>query len=403
MRLPLITKTSLALLGSFIAVAIAWLAVPRLGWWRYDPGSVAHNAILLAAAAALFYGFVRLSLGIVERHIRQTVLLQSALYRISAEAGAAHSLGEFYATVHSIVAGLMDATNFYVAIHDPARRVCNFEYFVDEADQPVADLPDDQGLTGKVLQTRRPYLYSVDRRADQDKDVSRVGKPAVDWMGVPLLRGQRVYGVLAVQSYTKNVRYSDQHLKLLTFVSEHIVSILEQKRYETELRSMSLTDELTGLANRRGFQALAVQALKVADRSRQPSALFFADLDCMKEVNDNLGHQTGDQLLAALAGLLRDCFRESDILARIGGDEFVALAYDTDRERADLLCQRLLQTLDRSNQDGSLPAPAAVSVGVEIYRPGSGRAVEQLLEAADRRMYEQKNAKRRRPARGCGC
>lgn len=392
--LSLIDRTSVALVASFALVLAAWIGLQRLGLWAYDPSSLRDAALTVAAASLLFFVFVRLSLAVVDRYIRETALLQAALYRVSTEASAAGNLREFYASIHNIVAGLMDATNFYVAVYDPGREVVNFEYFVDECDQPVRDMPAGQGLTGKVLKSRTPYLYSVDKTAVENKDIKLEGRPAVDWLGVPLLKGDRAYGVLAVQSYTRNVRYTEQHLKLLTFVSEHIVSTLEQKQYEERLRSLSLTDELTRLANRRGFLALAGQALKMADRSKQPSALFFADLDCMKEVNDNLGHQAGDRLLAGIAGLLRDSFRDTDIVARIGGDEFVVLAYETGMRQAEAQLARVRDHLDRMNQDGGLPCPASISVGIEIYQPGSGITIEQLLDQADQNMYRQKNAKR---------
>lgn len=392
--LSLIDRTTVLLVASFALVLAAWTGLQRLGLWADDPASLRDAALTVAAASLLFFVFVRLSLAVVDRYIRETALLQAALYRVSTEASAAGNLREFYASIHNIVAGLMDATNFYVAVNDPERRTLNFEYFVDEQDDPYPNMPDDQGLTGKVFQSRRPYLYSVDRSAIEDKNVTLVGRPAVDWLGVPLLKGDRALGVLVVQSYTRNVRYNEQHLKLLTFVSEHIVSTLEQKQYEERLRSLSLTDELTGLANRRGFLALAGQALKMADRSKQPSALFFADLDCMKEVNDNLGHQSGDRLLAGIADLLRDSFRDADIIARIGGDEFVVLAYETGAPESELQLARVREHLERMNQDGGLPCPASISIGIEIYQPGSGISVEQLLDQADRNMYRQKNAGR---------
>lgn len=167
-----------------------------------------------------------------------------------------------------------------------------------------------------------------------------------------------------------------------------------QRLKNAELSALSLTDELTGLTNRRGFLALGRQALKVAERTKQPSALFFADLDGLKQVNDRLGHQAGDRLLAGVASALRASFRDADIVARIGGDEFVALAYDTGESQAEALRQRVEGQLDRPGQGGGLPTPASLSIGIEIYQPGSGLSLEQLMERADHKMYKEKNARR---------
>ncbi|MRR09548.1 hypothetical protein EG831_05655, partial [bacterium] len=155
--LSLIDRTSVALVASFALVLAAWIGLQRLGLWAYDPSSLRDAALMVAAASLLFFVFVRLSLAVVDRYIRETALLQAALYRVSTEASAAGNLREFYASIHNIVAGLMDATNFYVAVYDPGREVVNFEYFVDECDQPVRDMPAGQGLTGKVLKSRTPY------------------------------------------------------------------------------------------------------------------------------------------------------------------------------------------------------------------------------------------------------
>lgn len=96
--------------------------------------------------------------------------------------------------------------------------------------------------------------------------------------------------------------------------------------------------------------------------------------------------------------MIKGSFREADIVARIGGDEFVALAYDTGASLAESLRQRIADKLDQFNNTGSLPVPASLSIGIEIYQAGSGTTIEQLLESADAKMYQQKNAKHDGPA-----
>jgi PAS domain S-box-containing protein len=103
--------------------------------------------------------------------------------------------------------------------------------------------------------------------------------------------------------------------------------ITERKRMERAMQTMSLTDELTGLYNRRGFMTLAEQQLKVAKRERVSVVLLFIDVDGMKAANDHLGHQEGDALLIAAARVLRKSFREADLVGRLGGDEFAVLSY----------------------------------------------------------------------------
>src|SRR5439155_4655683 len=115
-----------------------------------------------------------------------------------------------------------------------------------------------------------------------------------------------------------------------------------RKRAEASLQSLVITDPLTGLYNRRGFTTLANQLLKQARRSRQPFLLFTADLDDLKQINDGYGHLEGDQVINAAAAILKDTFRASDVIARIGGDEFAVAVLE---DRADFSEQPLLARL----------------------------------------------------------
>ena len=124
------------------------------------------------------------------------------------------------------------------------------------------------------------------------------------------------------------------------------------------LFSLSLMDELTGLHNRRGFVSLAEQRLKLTSRQGVRSTLIFIDVDNLKYINDTFGHREGDGALQQIAGLLRECFRESDIIGRLGGDEFCVLLSQTAAAGDLLIRQRLAQLIDRSNNERSNMASA---------------------------------------------
>ena len=142
-------------------------------------------------------------------------------------------------------------------------------------------------------------------------------------------------GVMAVQIYTPGIHYDQEDLNLLEFVSTQVAQAIERKRMEEEIRSLSLTDELTGLYNRRGFTLLAEQEVKLAHRMNRTMLLFFCDVDNLKGINDTHGHAQGDLALKEVSAILKETFREADILARLGGDEFVVLAVDASLESAE--------------------------------------------------------------------
>jgi diguanylate cyclase (GGDEF)-like protein len=159
------------------------------------------------------------------------------------------------------------------------------------------------------------------------------------------------------------------------------------------LETLSLVDELTGLRNRRGFFDLAEQALKVARREQHSLALFFMDLNDLKTINDSLGHLVGDQALRDAACVVRDTFRDSDIIARIGGDEFVALAHINGDAGAVL--QRLSMRLDEFNATATRPYRLSFSVGTAVVDASRDDSLETLIGQADAAMYQDKRERRK--------
>jgi diguanylate cyclase (GGDEF)-like protein len=170
-------------------------------------------------------------------------------------------------------------------------------------------------------------------------------------------------------------------------------SAIERHRLHAEIAAMSMQDTLTGLQNRRGFFALAERQLRMATRTGQRLCLFYIDLDGLKQVNDSLGHRTGDAALAEAARLLRRTFRNTDIIGRLGGDEFAVLALKTGPTSVSIAIERLARNLRVRNCDESARYKLALSVGVAHYDPHEPASVDQLLVAADQDMYREKRAK----------
>jgi diguanylate cyclase (GGDEF)-like protein len=166
----------------------------------------------------------------------------------------------------------------------------------------------------------------------------------------------------------------------------------ELRRSAELLQNLTLIDELTQLRNRRGFFELAQQALKVAQREHYAMGVFFMDLNGLKRINDSLGHQAGDQALRDTADVLRDTFRSSDILARIGGDEFVAMAHLHSTQDLHALSGRLRDHLQAFNQTHRRPYPLNISVGMTLVDIPTEEDLESLLARADAAMYEEKRA-----------
>ena len=172
-------------------------------------------------------------------------------------------------------------------------------------------------------------------------------------------------------------------------------NITERKRREAHTRALTVTDELTGLHNRRGFVAIAEQQLRLARRNHAPLHIGFIDLDGMKAINDRFGHAIGDEALKDTAAVLRASFRDSDVLARVGGDEFVVLTIGADENAMNLIRERLFAAVAKANREAQRPYALSLSLGVVVCDVESGATLDQMIEEADRRMYQDKGNKRR--------
>lgn len=162
------------------------------------------------------------------------------------------------------------------------------------------------------------------------------------------------------------------------------------RRNEEKLKALSITDELTGLYNRRGLATFAEHHIRLANRSKKGFLLLYADLDDMKHINDTGGHQEGDLALTATAKILRKTFRNSDIFARIGGDEFVVMPVGCAGDGIDVLTARLQKNIDSYNAAGKGSHKLALSSGVALYDPAAPCSLDELLNRGDEAMYSMK-------------
>lgn len=172
-----------------------------------------------------------------------------------------------------------------------------------------------------------------------------------------------------------------------------IQDITERKRAEAAIQTLSLADELTGLYNRRGFLAFCKQHLNSLHRTNQGGVIVYADLDGLKNINDSFGHQEGDRALIRTAELLQETFRSADVLGRLGGDEFTALAAVEPEGGVEKLIARLEQKFEDYNAMKFVPYKLSISIGVAQLDSNATQSIEDLLTTADLAMYENKRRK----------
>lgn len=227
------------------------------------------------------------------------------------------------------------------------------------------------------------------------KEVESVGVPFAllhgAWNGESALqtRDGRELPVSQVIIAHKNARGDVEHLSTI------LRDISDRKEAEDALRRMSLSDPLTGLYNRRGFFMLAQQQLNAARTLPGHAILLYFDLNDFKQVNDTYGHHAGDEALKEVAAVLNETFRDSDLCGRLGGDEFVALAVNCLDPSGAVLTRRLDERLAIHNAKEGRQFSLSMGRGLARFDPASPKNLQQLLDEADARLYDDKRARRR--------
>ncbi|HEY0489215.1 MAG TPA: diguanylate cyclase [Telluria sp.] len=329
---------------------------------------------------------------ITERKRSESV--QAALYAISESVHLVGDLDALYPQIHRIVNELLPAPGFSIALLDPSRDRVEFSYHIDRNGPPSAT---HRGLCELVIARGEPLLLNPRSQAPLPEALrdAMAERPAC-WLGMPLVTDNGITGVLSItDNASGSASYTERDQELLQFVSTQIATAIERKRLQSQLRHMAQHDILTGLPNRMLLLDRLDTALARARRDQQGFSLLFVDLDQFKPINDVYGHETGDRLLQEVARRLSQCVRDSDTVARVGGDEFVVLL---DRActlaDAELVAAKIRSELCSAIRVRELALHIAPSIGVAVF-PEHGDSAQQLLNYADGAMYRVKREARR--------
>jgi diguanylate cyclase (GGDEF)-like protein/PAS domain S-box-containing protein len=281
-------------------------------------------------------------------------------------------------------------------LSDPAEAInkTDFDMFSGEhAHQAFADEQD-------IIRTGCPIIEAEERETWPDGHESWVlttKLPLMDHKGniigtMGISRDVTERKLVAQELQKHRVRLEElvgERTAELTRTNEELAQKAEElARSYGVLENLSLIDDLTGLYNRKGFLALAEHRVRLANRTGEPFSIAFSDLDGLKRINDEFGHQEGDR---ALVDVLRECFRESDIVARLGGDEFAMFIAEADYSKIATIRSRIQQNLDICNSREGRHYCLSFSTGI-VSVPGPKTSdLETLLAQADALMYQQKS------------
>jgi diguanylate cyclase (GGDEF)-like protein/PAS domain S-box-containing protein len=278
-----------------------------------------------------------------------------------------------------MMAFVKDADGHYVFANPTMERTFGFALAEIRTRADVEWLrtqPTDQNRDREVLETGQP-IETVETVPIADGTIRHFLV-----IRFPLTEpdGRRVIGGVAVD--------------VTALKQAELRNVMELREAQEHLQTLSLTDELTGLHNRRGFFTMASRMLRSVPRTGQEFTVLYIDVDGLKTVNDTYGHDAGSALLVGAADVLKNTFRAADVVGRIGGDEFVAIAAIA-RAGSGVITERLTTHLGNFNARSGLPYALSLSFGMAYFDPGGSTTLEEVVRQADHAMYEQKRSKRK--------
>jgi diguanylate cyclase (GGDEF)-like protein/PAS domain S-box-containing protein len=257
-------------------------------------------------------------------------------------------------TLHEQCSLLVPIDIFYVALYDEMNSLIQVPFYYEggiNQPGPSRDINDRPGTIGAVIKSRKTlYLNDItnpeilaDTRPNQ-QPASNQEKPARAYIGIPLTVRERVIGVLSIQNYRPDA-YTDAHIRILERISVQAAIAIENARLYAEIQRLTIIDELTGLYNFRGLLELGAREVERAQRFSRPLSILFFDIDNFRNFNNTYNHSTGNIILKAVAERWRSILRTVDVLARYGGDEFVALLPETDIAAAEVVARRMVEEI----------------------------------------------------------
>ena len=360
---------------------------------QYDAFSAEHEKLLTVlgthAALAIVAHQAQADLRIRIEQLR-------AINRISRLASEGGNLGVTINAMAEVAQELIPEGQCAILLLDEDRKVLRVAAGQGyQADVPYLEIPLGHGVTGRCAETGVPQLIHDLNEIPADQYIPGVPHARSE-VAVPLLAEGRTIGVLNAESSHPGA-FTQDHVQMLTMIGRQAAIVIRSAQLQHETRRLAITDGLTGLYNRRHFSQQLDENLRRADRYDEPMALILLDVDLFKSVNDGFGHLAGDRALQAISNVLLVTVRESDLVARIGGEEFVVLLMRANQGLAMAVAERLragIESLELSEPTGQIVGLTA-SLGVAFF-PDDGPDQQSMMHAADRALYQAKSLGRNR-------
>jgi diguanylate cyclase (GGDEF)-like protein/PAS domain S-box-containing protein len=332
--------------------------------------------------------------------VRQDADEMNILYQVSLAISSNLNLNQMVREIYTQCNKIADIGIFYLNLIEKQTGIIKF-YIIRSRGKQIhtrsRNINEKSGMTGHIVQTQKA-VYIPDLLDPANEKVVKLFTrldftDGRSFLGVPLIQRGQVMGVMAVQSL-KIDAYDEDKIRLVETIASQASAAIENARLFEKMEKLAITDGLTGLFNHRYFSEIAEKELTRAIRYRKPLALIMIDLDHFKKVNDQFGHLMGDQILQLIARNCAKILRKIDIISRYGGEEFSVLLPETDLKDAMAAAERLREAIASSQvvtSEGVVKITGSLGVATLGMCPPD---IKQLIDCADKALYEAKNAGR---------
>ena len=329
--------------------------------------------------------------------------LRDTIYLIGQEINARLNPDQVYDAIFRAIEKVVPFDLMFISAVDYEQNLHFFRYFnekkITRSNSPDS-LPLDQGVSGYVIKTGKTYisgdftketpeLFQFLNYGEDDDAIHSV-------LFVPMIRNQMVTGILCVQSEAVNM-YTRDHQTILELIAPYAATALENAWLFSKIENQAITDELSTVYNRHYFNQTLKLEVERGRRYQRPLSLMIIDIDNFKAINDHYGHICGDEVIQHLGSVLKKNVRESDILARFGGDEFAIIMPETSAAQAEAVCKKIENLFHQESlkfDEAEIHLTASIGLAEMVYE--TDKKAEDLIYKADYAMYHAKRSGRDR-------
>ncbi len=324
-----------------------------------------------------------------QRHLRRRAAMLEQLQQITMQLTASLDLNEVLSQILQSVDVLLQGNleSAHIFLYDGETLRFEAARFRGRKQHAPVTRPRPDGLTREVIRQGRAVVILNAALDPRFAHVPGVGSVA----GLPLKIGDRIVGVMNVLHRHRQA-FDMETLQILHLLADQAAIAIENARLHRMVTGQALTDQLTSLPNRRALDVRLSEEINRAERYGGQFCLMMLDLNGFKRINDRFGHPVGDRVLRQIAARLRQALRESDFLARYGGDEFAVILPQTDLQAARKVARKMSDLLSGTPVDLPDESPTLITLGIGVAAfPQHGRTAEDLLRAADSALYVAKD------------